>query len=422
MTARDKDPAHTEGPTSADVDAAAELIRGHVLRTPMLAAPKLSDLTGAEVFVKYENLQITNSFKDRGALVKLMSLTEEQRARGVVAMSAGNHAQAVAYHSARLGIPATIVMPKPTPFVKVGNTEALGARVVLAGATVSDSQSTAEVLAREQGLTFVHPFDDARIIAGQGTVALEIIEDCPDLEALIVPIGGGGLISGCALALASRAPHIELIGVEAAMYPSMQAVLTGQTPRFGGQTLAEGIAVKSVGHLTRAIVRHLVSDIILVDEDALEEAVCAFLTLQKTQAEGAGAAPLAAIMSDPGRFAGRKVGLVLGGGNIDPRILSSIMLRGLERDDKIICLRLTISDEPGQLGRIATYLGESGANILEVAHSRLLLEVPAKGASVDVMIEVKHPDHAKAIIDGLARQGLAVQRLSGLAAREHGMR
>jgi threonine dehydratase len=371
----------------------------------MLPAPKLSALTGAEVRVKYENLQVTNSFKERGALNKLTALDAASRARGVIAMSAGNHAQAVAYHAMRLAIPATIVMPVTTPFVKVEATEACGAEIVLEGETVAESQVRAEAIARERGLTFVHPYDDPKVIAGQGTIALEMLEEAPDLDLLVFPIGGGGLIAGNAIAARAMKPEIEIIGAEAALYPSFWNALTGEHRPLGGPTLAEGIAVKNVGVLALPIVRDLVAEIILVDEGHLERAVNAFLTLQKTMAEGAGAAGLAAMLARPERFRGRKVGLVLCGGNIDPRILASVMVRELEREDRIISFRLTIPDRPGVLGVIATQLGELGANILEVEHRRLFLDVPAKGAKLDVTVEARDAAHGEEIFQALEREG-----------------
>jgi threonine dehydratase len=391
--------------TIADIEVAARTVSGQVLRTPMLPAPKLSALTGADVHVKYENLQVTNSFKDRGALVKLASLDEAARARGVIAMSAGNHAQAVAYHAARLGIPATICMPVTTPFVKVQATEAHGAEVVLDGESVAEAQVRAEAIARARGLTFVHPYDDPLVIAGQGTIALEMLEDVFDLDTLVIPIGGGGLIAGCAIAARAMKPAIEIVGAEAALYPSFWNALRGENLPLGGATLAEGIAVKNVGALTLPIVRALVSDIILVDEAHLERAVNAYLTLQKTMAEGAGAAGLAAMLAHPDKFRGRKVGLILCGGNIDPRILASVMVRELEREDRIVSFRLTIPDRPGVLGHIATRLGELGANILEVEHRRLFLDVPAKGAKLDVTVEVRDAMHGEEVLQALEAEG-----------------
>ena len=401
-----------------DIRAARKIIEGSVLRTPMLPAPRLSALTGAEVFVKYENLQVTNSFKDRGALVKLSSLDEGQRKRGVIAMSAGNHAQSVAYHAARLGIPATIVMPVTTPFVKVAATKSHGADVVLHGETVSESQSRCEEIQSERGLTLVHPYDDPHIMAGQGTIALEMLEDAPDLDVLVIPIGGGGLIAGNAVAAKDVKPHIDIVGAEAALYPSVWNALHGEAHPIGGPTLAEGIAVKNVGKLTLPIIRDLVSEIVLADEAHLERAVNAFLTLQKAMAEGAGAAGLAAMLAKPGRFSGKKVGLILCGGNIDPRILASIMVRELERDSRIICFRLTIPDRPGVLGQIASRLGELGANILEVAHRRLFLDVPAKGAKLDVTIETRDGAHAQEIIAAMDADGLQPVRIEPGAAME----
>ncbi len=346
--------------TIADVKAARRVIQGAVLRTPMLPAPRLSALTGAEVFVKYENLQVTNSFKDRGALVKLTSLSDAERKHGVIAMSAGNHAQAVAYHAARLKIPATIVMPVTTPFVKVAATRSHGAEVVLEGESVAEAQKRCEQILAERGLALVHPYDDARIIAGQGTIAIEMLEEVPDLDVLVIPIGGGGLIAGNAIAAHAMNPKIEIVGVEAALYPSMwNALHKAESRPIGGATLAEGIAVKNVGKLTLPVIRDLVSEIVLVDEVYLERAVNAYLTLQKTMAEGAGAAGLAAMLAKPERFRGKKVGLILCGGNIDPRILASIMVRELERESHIVSFRLTIPDRPGVLGAIATRFGDS---------------------------------------------------------------
>ena len=398
--------------TVADIEAARRTIAGQVLRTPMLPAPKLSALTGADVHVKYENLQVTNSFKDRGALNKLASLDAAARARGVIAMSAGNHAQAVAYHAARLGIPATIVMPVTTPFVKVEATQAHGAEVVLEGESVAEAQVRAQTLAAERSLTFVHPYDDPLVIAGQGTIALEMLEDAHDLDTLVIPIGGGGLIAGNAIAARARSPTIEIVGVEAALYPSFWNALSGEDRPFGGSTLAEGIAVKNVGALTLPIVREFVSEIMLVDEAHLERAVNAYLTLQKAMAEGAGAAGLAAMLAEPARFAGKRVGLVLCGGNIDPRILASIMVRELEREDRIVSFRLTIADRPGLLGQIATTLGRLGANILEVDHRRLFLDVPAKGARLDVTVEVRDAAHAEEILATFKAEGFAPVRIA----------
>ncbi len=399
--------------TLADIEMASRVIAGHVLRTPVLTAPPLSALTGADVFVKYENLQVTNSFKERGACVKLAALSDDERRRGVIAMSAGNHAQAVAYHARRLGIAATIVMPVTTPFVKVKATEALGATIVLDGETVTEAQARAEAIAAVRNLVWVHPYDDPKVIAGQGTIALEMLEEVPGLDVLVIPIGGGGLIAGCAIAARAKNPSIEIVGVESTLYPSMwNAIHQGNRP-CGGATLAEGIAVKNVGKLTLPIVREYVSDIILVDEELIERAVNAFLTLQKTMAEGAGAAGLAAMLAEPERFRGRKIGLILCGGNIDPRILASIMVRELERADRIVSFRLTIPDRPGILGQIATRLGEFGANILSVDHHRLFLDVPAKGAKLDVTMETRDAAHAEQIFRAFAADGYQPVRMRG---------
>ena len=395
----------------ADIEAARRKLVGAILPTPMLPAPKLSRLTGADVYVKYENLQVTNSFKDRGAFVKLAALTDDERRRGVICMSAGNHAQAVAYHAQRLNIPATIVMPVTTPFVKVKSTEAFGAKVVLEGDTLSECQDRVAAIVAERQLVLVHPYDDPAIIAGQGTIALEMLDEVPDLDMLVIPIGGGGLIAGNAIAARGVRETIEIVGVEAALYPSMRNAVTGANDPIGGPTLAEGIAVKNVGTLTLPVVRALVSDIILVDEAHIERAVNAYLTLQKTMAEGAGAAGLAAMLAEPERFRGRKVGLILCGGSIDPRILASIMVRELEREDRIVSFRLTIADRPGVLGPIASLFGELGANILEVDHRRLFLDVPAKGAKLDVTVEARDRDHANEIMSELMRCGYQPVRL-----------
>lgn len=397
--------------TLADVEAAAAVVAGKVLRTPMIPAPRLSALTGAEVFVKHENMQATGSFKERGALVKLTRLTEDERRRGVIAMSAGNHAQAVAYHARRLGIPATIVMPEATPLVKVENTRAHGARVVLFGETLYESAERARALASEEGLVFVHPYDDPAVMAGQGTIALEMLADVPDLDTLVVPIGGGGLFSGMAVAAKALKPCLDVVGVEAMLYPSFHNAISGSDLPIGGPTLAEGIAVKTVGTMTLPIVRALASEIILVEEAAIERAVNAYATQQRTMAEGAGAAGLAAMFARPERFRGRKVGLVLCGGNIDARLLASVMVRELERAERIVSFRITTSDRPGLLGRVASRLGELGANILEVSHGRLYLDVPAKGVSIDLTVETRDAEHTRAILATLEAEGLAPRRV-----------
>ncbi|MCX7326186.1 MAG: threonine ammonia-lyase [Hyphomicrobiales bacterium] len=393
-----------------DINAAQTALAGHVIRTPLVRAQRLSELTGAEIFVKYENMQATASFKERGAVNRLAMLTPDERARGVIAMSAGNHAQALAYHARRMGIPATIVMPEPTPVVKVENTRAHGARVVLHGETLAESQDKVADIIASEGLVLVHPYDDAAVMAGQGTIALEMLADEPAIDTLVVPMGGGGLIAGMAVAAKALKPSLRVIGAEAALYPSFHNALHGANLPIGGPTLAEGIAVKNVGALTLPIVRALVEGPVLLSEAILERAVNAFATLQHTMAEGAGAAGLATILAEPERFRGRTVGLVLCGGNIDARLLAAIMVRELERNDRILSLRITTADRPGILGQIASRLGQLKANILEVSHGRLLLDVPAKGVSIDITVETRGGVHAEEIMAALRADGLEPQR------------
>ncbi len=397
--------------TLADIRNAAAAIRGEIVRTPLLPAPRLSALTGADVWVKFENQQRTNAFKERGALTKLLTLSDEERARGVIAMSAGNHAQALACHATRLGIPATIVMPTTTPHVKTSATRAYGAQVVLAGESVAEAQAEAHRIAESRNLVFVHPFDDPHIIRGQGTIALEILEDAPDMEIIVVPVGGGGLISGVGIAAKALKPGIEIIGAETAFYPSMQNALSGTDVPCAGNTLAEGIAVSTAGELTRKIVAEVVDEIILLPEAFIETAVNAFLELQKTVAEGAGAAGLAALLSHPERFKGRRVALVLSGGNIDPRLLASIITRELAREGRMVTIRMEIPDRPGVLGDISTLIGDLDGNILDVSHHRLFLDVPAKGASLDVTMETRDAEHAQQIIEMLRGRGFKVDWL-----------
>lgn len=404
--------------TLQDVERAASTIQGQVLRTPLVPAPRLSQMTGATVCVKHENMQPTGSFKERGAVNKLESLTPEERKRGVIAMSAGNHAQAVAYHARRLGIPATIVMPESAPLVKAENTRAYGARVILYGETLYESADRVQEIIATEGLVLVHPYDDPKVMAGQGTIAMEMLADAPDLDQIIVPIGGGGLISGITIAAKAIKPSIEIIGVEAALYPSFINAIRGEDRPIGGPTLAEGIAVKTVGQLPLPIVRDLVSDIICVEEPLIERAVNAYATLQRTMAEGAGAAGLAAMLAEPQRFAGKRVGLVLCGGNIDARILASVMVRELERDNRIASFRITSYDRPGLLGRVATLLGSLGANILEVSHGRLYLDVPAKGVSIDITIETRDRVHTLEVFEALKAEGLAPQRIDSRGLSE----
>jgi threonine dehydratase len=401
-----------------DVRRAARVIKGHVLRTPLMPSPRLSELTGATVCVKHENMQATGSFKERGAVSKLDSLTREERSRGVIAMSAGNHAQAVAYHARRLGIPATIVMPEGTPLVKAENTRSYGARVILFGETLYESEQKARAIAKADGLVLIHPYDDPLIMAGQGTIGLEMLEDAADLDQIVVPIGGGGLISGIAVAVKAIHPAIEIIGVECLLYPSFTNAVKAEERPIGGATLAEGIAVKTVGTQPLPIVRELVSDIILVDEPMLERAVNAYATLQRSMAEGAGASGLAAMLTEPERFARKRVGLVLCGGNIDARLLASVMVRELEREDRIASFRITSNDRPGLLGTLSSRLGELGANILEVTHGRLYLDVPAKGVSIDVTIETRDGAHTSEVFEALAKDGLAPRRIDARGLSE----
>jgi threonine dehydratase len=388
-----------------DVQAAAEAIRGQVEHTPLRYSRTLSDITGASVWVKFENLQVTAAFKERGALNKLLSLTNAEKAAGVIAMSAGNHAQGVAYHASRLGIPSTIVMPKGTPFVKIEHTRNFGARVIIHGDTLEEANNHARALEKSEGLTFVHPFDDEQVIAGQGTIGLEVLEDLADFDVIVVPVGGGGLIAGVATAIKAVRPAVEIIGVEPMLYPSLSAERRGEEAKVGGATIAEGIAVKKVGRLTAEICNRLVDDVICVSEDQLERAVTLFATVEKTVAEGAGAAGLAALLAEPHRFRGRKVVLILCGGNIDTRLLASVLTRSLVREKRITSVRIIGNDQPGLLARVASVIGESGGNIIEVSHNRMALDVPAKGAEFDIKIETRDGLHTQEIIDALTQAG-----------------
>ncbi len=397
--------------TLADVHAAQERLAGQIARTPCLRSRTLSEITGAELWLKFENLQYTASFKERGALNRLAQLTPEQAAVGVVAMSAGNHAQGVAYHARRLGIPATIVMPRATPFVKVENTRRFGATVVLEGDGVEEAARHAWLLAEAHDLTFVHPFDDLAVVAGQGTLALEMLEAAPDLDVLVVPIGGGGLIGGIATAAKAIKPGIEVVGVEAALYPSVFRRLRGLPAMAGGPTIAEGIAVKEPGNLTYPIIERLVDDVVLVEESAIEAAVLQLLEIEKTVAEGAGAAGLAAVASYPERFHGRSVGLVLCGGNIDSRLLSAVILRGLVRTERLVRLRVGVPDSPGSLVRIATIVADQGGNIVDVIHQRAFSKLSVKQADVDLTVETRTAEHAGEIAAALEEGGFEVLRL-----------
>ncbi|HWE06623.1 MAG TPA: threonine ammonia-lyase, partial [Rhizomicrobium sp.] len=395
--------------TLADVRAAAERIRGAVMRTPSHHSRTLSQIAGCEIHLKFENLHFTASFKERGALNKILSLTPEERKRGIAAMSAGNHAQAVAYHAGRLGIPVTIVMPEGTPFNKVKHTKALGAQIVLEGASLEAAFERARKIADAEHLVFVHPYDDPLVVAGQGTVALELLEDAPDLDALVVPIGGGGLISGIALAAKALKPEIEIYGVEAKLYPSMYDAVKGEQLPCAGQTIAEGIAVKRPGPLARRVVEALVKDVLLVREDEIESALVRLLEIEKTVVEGAGAASLAAVLGNPELFRGRKIGVVLSGGNIDMRLLSNVVLRELAREGRILSVVIEIEDRPGLLARIATLVSDKGGNILEVSHNRMMMDMPAKSADLGLVIEARDATHADEIRSGLEAAGFTVK-------------
>lgn len=403
--------------TLGDIRAAAATIAGAVARTPSIEVTALAEiLPVAGLVAKLENLQHSGSFKARGALVRLLALTAEERAQGVVAMSAGNHAQGVALHARRLGIPATIVMPEHTPFTKVERTQALGATVVLSGATLSDAETHARGLAERDRLVFIHPYDDARIIAGQGTIALEMLADHPDLDTLVVPVGGGGLISGIALAAKALSPAIQIIGVQAAAYATMvRRPPVHSFPPASLQTLAEGIAVKRPGGITRPLIDQWVDDVVSVDEGGIERAVELLVERQKLVAEGAGAAPLAALLADPERFRGRKVGMVVSGGNIDNRLLASILMRGLVRAGRLARLRIEISDAPGTLARVANLIGANGGNILEVYHQRLFQDVPVKYAELDVVVEATDTSHVQAMIAALIAAGYPTRLLGSNA-------
>lgn len=395
--------------TLADVQAAAARIMGSVVRTPTLHSKTLSDLTGAQVWLKFENLQFTAAYKERGALNTLLQLDAAARAKGVIAASAGNHAQGLAYHGNRLGIPVTIVMPKPTPTVKVTQTESHGASIILEGESFDEAYAHARQLEASNGYTFVHPFDDPRIIAGQGTVALEMLADAPAIDTLIVPIGGGGLISGTATVAKAAAHPIEVVGVQAELFPSMYNRITGAHEPIGGDTLAEGIAVKEPGSLTAQIVAALVDEILLVSERSLEEAVSLILQIEKTVVEGAGAAGLAALMSHPERFRGRTVGIILTGGNIDTRLLANVLLRDLARSGRLARLRIRLQDRPGALYQVARIFQEQTVNILELSHQRIFTNLPAKGISLDVECETRDRAHLERLQTALQDAGYEVR-------------
>ena len=407
--------------TAAAVGDAAAAIADAIARTPTIAASALSELAGAELHLKLETVHRTGSFKERGALNKLLRLDAAQQRAGVVAMSAGNHAQGVAYHARRLGIPATIVMPEGTPFIKIDRTEAFGATVVLKGDSLAAAREAADALARERGRVLVHPYDDPDVIAGQGTVALELLADRPDLDTLVVPIGGGGLISGIAVAAKALKPEIEIVGVQSTLYPSMYRVLRGEDPGppAAAATLAEGIAVKEPGRLTRRIVEALVSEIRLVDEVMLEGAVEILLEQQKLVVEGAGAAGVAAVLAAPERFRGRRVGIVITGGNMDARLLASILMRGLVREGRLVRLRCELPDVAGALSRLSGVVGKHAGNIVEVHHQRLFHDTSVKRAELDVVVETQNRRHVEVLIAALAAAGFPTQLLLSSADDHH---
>jgi threonine dehydratase len=402
----------------ADIREAAAAIGDAVAHTPTVPAPALSEIVGADIWLKLETLHRTGSFKERGALNKLLTLSPEQRRKGVVAMSAGNHAQGVAYHAQRLGIPATIVMPEGTPFTKIDRTEALGATVVLKGDSLTAAAEAAHALSGEQGLSFVHPYDDPAVIAGQGTIALELLADQPDLDTIVVPIGGGGLISGIAIAAKALAPRLEILGVQSRLYPAMHRLMRGEDPGppAAPMTLAEGIAVKEPGRLTRRVVEALVSDILLVDEPMLESAVETLLDSQKLIVEGAGASGVAAMLAAPKRFAGKRVAIILSGGNIDRRLLASILMRGLVREGRLVRLRAELPDVPGALSRVSGIIGKHAGNIVEVHHQRLFHDTSVKRAELDVVVETQNRRHVNVLIAALNQAGYPTRLLLSEAA------
>ena len=404
--------ATMQPPTIDDIRVAAERVNGAVVRTPMLVSRTLSEITGAEIWLKFENLQFTAAYKERGALNKLLQLSAEERARGVIAASAGNHAQAVAYHAKRLGIPATIVMPESTPTVKVTQTAGHGAKVVLHGNIVDDAFAKARELALEKGYVFIHAFDDPQIIAGAGTVGVEMLEDAPDLDAIVVPIGGGGLMSGVSIAARAIKPDIELIGVEAELYPSMKCAIQNCQMPLGGDTLAEGIAVKHPGELTSRILAELANDVVLVSERDLERSVAMLVGIEKTVVEGAGAAGLAAILSDPARYQGRKVGTLLCGGNIDTHLLANVLVRDLVRQGRIARLHVAAHDQPGALAAITAKVYEAGVNVIEVNHSRIFTQLPAKDTMIEVECEARDPQAIDDVVARLEAAGFRVERAS----------
>lgn len=397
--------------TAADVRAAAERIAGEVVRTPTLHSTTLSAITGAEMYLKFENLQFTAAYKERGALNALLLLPEERKARGVIAASAGNHAQGLSYHGTRLGVPVTIVMPRTTPLVKVIQTESVGGKVVLDGESFDEAYAHARKLEAELGLTFIHPFDDPAVAAGQGTVALEMLEDVPDLDTLVLPIGGGGLASGMGTIARDIKPDIELVGVEAQLYPSMYNLLKGTNLPIGGDTLAEGIAVFAPGHFTSQVLRELLDELVLVSEGSIERALSLLLQIEKTLVEGAGATGLAAVMDNRELFAGKKVGIVLSGGNIDTRLLANVLLRDLARSGRLARLKIGLQDRAGALFKVAKVFHEHNVNIIEVFHQRIFTHLPAKGLVTEIECEARDREQLDALVAALRREGYEVKQV-----------
>jgi threonine dehydratase len=391
--------------TPADVQAAAAVISGAVLATGCNRSRTLGEICGCNIWLKFENLQFTASFKERGALNRLQALSVDERQRGVIAMSAGNHAQGVAYHAKRLGIPTMIVMPVGTPMVKVENTRRHGAEVVITGATLEEAGAFARSHGEANGLTLIHPYDDPLVIAGQGTVGLEMLTAVPELDTLVVPIGGGGLISGVAIAARALKPNLRIVGVQATLYPSMHNAINARELPMRGDTLAEGIAVKAPGRITTGIIRSLVDDIVLVTEPQIERALAALISIEKTVVEGAGATGLAAVLAHPERFAGRNVGLVLSGGNIDTRLIASVLTRELAREGRLTQLTIDIVDRPGQLAAVSVLLAEAGANVIEVSHQRTFSDLPAKATLLGLVIETRDQTHLDEVMAALAAAG-----------------
>ena len=389
----------------AGIRAAAARIAGAVERTPFLRSRTLSRIAGCELWLKFENLQFTASFKERGALNKLLTLTEEERRRGVIAMSAGNHAQGVAYHAARLGVHATIVMPRGTPNTKVSSTRVHGAEVVLEGESLSEAGAHARELAQRHGYTFIHPYDDPAVVCGQGTVGLEMLEDMPELDVIVVPIGGGGLASGIAVAAKALRPQIHLYGVESRLWSAMHQRLHGLPVSAGGDTIAEGIAVRDVSELTLELCRRHLDEVLLVEEETIERAIVALIEIEKTVAEGAGAAGLAALLAHGPLFAGKRVAIPICGGNIDSRVLSAVLMRGLVRDGRLVRLHVAMQDVSGSLAKVATLIGEAGGNIVEVQHQRVFGTASVKTPEVEFVVETRDREHTRALIAHLAAHG-----------------